>query len=106
MKESKETVYSGQKIHQYYFLIKIVDADIHKDNLYNELFQIQNDELNRVILVVLEIVMSYFCLTVARQMEEVIHKKLHKPLEELRDEVAMTPTINSVSERVFGSFDR
>ena len=42
------------------------DVDIHKDNLYNALFQIQNDELDRLMLVTLEIVMGYFCLTVAR----------------------------------------
>ena len=42
------------------------DADIHKDNLYNALFQIQNDALDRLMLVTLEIVMGYFCLTVAR----------------------------------------
>ena len=82
------------------------DADIHKDNLYDALFQIQNDELDRLILVALEIIMSYCCLTVARQMEEVLCGKLHNPSEELRNEVAMAPTTNSVSERVFGSFDR
>ena len=105
----KETVCSGQKIHQLYSLIKkpgFWDADIHKDNLYDTLFQIQNDELDGLALVALEIVMSYFCLTVARQMEEVLQGKLHNPSEELRNEVAMAPTANSVSERVFGSFDR
>ena len=50
--------------------------------------------------------MSYCCLTVARQMEEVFQGKLHNPSEELRNGVAMAPTTNSVSERVFGSFDR
>ena len=50
--------------------------------------------------------MGYFSLTVARQMEEVLQGKLHNPSEELRNEVAMAPTTNSVSERVFGSFDR
>ena len=70
------------------------------------MFQIQNDELDRLTLVALEIIMGYFCLTVARQMEEVLHGKLYNPSEELKNEVAMTPTTNSVSERVFGSFDR
>ena len=105
----KETVCSGQKIHQLYSLIKkpgFWDADIHKDNLYDTLFQIQNDELDGLALVALEIVMSYFCLTVARQMEEVLQGKLQNPSKELRNEVAMAPTTNSVSERVFGSFDR
>ena len=74
--------------------------------MYDALFQIQNDELDRLTLVALEIVMSYFCLTVARQMEEVLQGKLHNPSKELRNEVAMAPTTNSVSERVFGSFDR
>ena len=82
------------------------DADIHKDNLHDALFQIQNDELDRLTLVALEIIMGYFCLTVARQMEEVLHGKLYNPSEELRNEVAMAPATNSVSERVFGSFDR
>ena len=82
------------------------DAAIHKDNLYDALFQIQNDELDRPTLVALQIIMGYFCLPVARQMEEVFHGKLHNPSEELRNEVAMAPTTNSVSERVFGSFDR
>ena len=39
-------------------------------------------------------------------MEDVLQGKLHNPSEELRDEVAMAPATNSVSERVFGSFDR
>ena len=39
-------------------------------------------------------------------MEEVLHGKLYNPSEELRNEVAMAPTTNSVSKRVFGSFDR
>ena len=39
-------------------------------------------------------------------MEEVLQGKLNNPSEELRNEVAMAPTTNSVSERVFGSFDR
>ena len=69
------------------------------------MFQIQNDELDRLTLVALEIVMNYFCLTVATQMEEVLQGKLHNPSEELRNEVAMAPTTNSVSERVFGLFD-
>ena len=38
------------------------DEDIHKGNLYNALFQIENDELDRLTLVALEIVMGYFCL--------------------------------------------
>ena len=82
------------------------DVDIHKDNLYDALFQIQNDELDQLTLVALEVIMGYFCLTVARQMEEVLHGKQYNPSEELRNEVAMAPTANSVSERVFGSFDR
>ena len=49
--------------------------------------------------------MGYFSLTVARQMEKVLQGKLHNPSEELRNEVAMAPPTNSVSERVFGSFD-
>ena len=81
------------------------DADIHKDNLYDALFQIQNDELNRLTLVALEIFMGYFCLTVARQIEEVLQGKLHNPSEELWNEVAMAPITNSVLERVFRSFD-
>ena len=47
--------------------------------------------------------MGYLCLTVARQMEELLQEKLHNPSEELRNEVATVPTTNSVSERVFGS---
>ena len=82
------------------------DADIHKDNLFDALFQIRNDELDRLTLVALEIVMGYFCLTVARQMEELFQGKMHKPSEELRNEVAMAPTTNFVSGRVLGSFDR
>ena len=82
------------------------NADIHKDNLYDALFHIQNDEFDQLTLVVLEIIMGYFCLTVARQMEEVLQGKLHNPSQELRNEVAMAPTTYSVSERVFGLFDR
>ena len=72
------------------------DADIHKYNLYDALFQIQNDESDRLTLVALEIVMGYFCPTVARQMKEVLQGKLASPSEELRNEVAMAPTTNSV----------
>ena len=50
--------------------------------------------------------MDYLCLTVARQMEELLQEKLHNPSEELRNEVATVPTTNSVSERVSGSFDK
>ena len=74
--------------------------------MYDALFQIQNDELDQLTLVALEIVMGYFCLIVARQIEEVLQGKLHNPSEKLRNEVAMAPTTNSVSERVFGSCDR
>ena len=70
------------------------------------MFQIENDELDRLTLVALEIIMVKLCLTVARQIEEVLQGKLHNPSEELRNEVAAAPTTNSVSERVFGSFDR
>ena len=38
------------------------DADIHKDNLYDAFFEIQNDELDWLTLVALEIVMGSFCL--------------------------------------------
>ena len=38
-------------------------------------------------------------------MEEILQGKLHNSSEELRDGVAMAPTANSVSEKVFGSFD-
>ena len=34
-----------------------------------------------ITLVTLEIVMGYFCLTVARQMEEILKGKLHNPSE-------------------------
>ena len=57
-------------------------ADIHKDSLYDALFQIQNDELDQLTLVALEIAMAYFCLTVAWQMEEVLQGKLHNPSEQ------------------------
>ena len=82
------------------------DADIHKDNLYDALFQIDNDELDRLTLVPLETIMGYFRLAVARQMEEVLQGKLHNPSEEFKNEVQAAPTTNSVSEREFGSFDR
>ena len=82
------------------------DANIHKDNLYDVLFQIQIDELDRRTLFALETVMSYFCLTVAGQMEEVLQGKLHPLSEELKNEVVMAPTTNSVSEKLFRSFDR
>ena len=49
--------------------------------------------------------MGYFCLTVARQMEELLQGKLHNPSEELRNEVATAQTTNSVSERVFETFE-
>ena len=49
--------------------------------------------------------MGYFCLTVARQMEEVLQGKLRNPSEELRNEVATAQTTNSVSERVFETFE-
>ena len=45
------------------------DAEIHKDNLYD-------DELDRLTLFAIEIIMGYFCLTVARQMEEVLQGNL------------------------------
>ena len=82
------------------------NADIHKDNLYDALFQIDNDELDRLTLVPLETIMGYFRLAVARQMEEVLQGKLHNPSEEFENEVQAAPTTNSVSEREFGSFDR
>ena len=81
------------------------DADIHKDNLYDASFQTLHDELDRLTLDALETVMGYFCITVERQMEEVIQGKLYNSSEELRNLVAMAPT-NSVSESVFGSFNR
>ena len=73
--------------------------------MYDVLFQIENDELDWLTLVALEIIMGYFCLTVARQMEEVLQGKLHNPSEELRNEVATAQTTNSVSERVFETFE-
>ena len=54
----------------------------------------------------LEIVMDYFCPTAARQTERVLLGKLHNPSEELRNELAIAPTTNSFSKRVFGLFDR
>ena len=79
------------------------DADIDKDNLYDALFQIQND---RLTLLALKTVMGYFCLTVARQSEEVLQGKLYNSSEKLRNEVAMAATTYSVLERAFGSFDQ
>ena len=74
--------------------------------MYDALFKIENDELDWLTLVALEIIMGYFCLRVARQMEEVLQGKLQNPSEELRNEVATAPPTNSISERMFGSFDR
>ena len=50
--------------------------------------------------------MGYLCLTITRQMEEVLQWKKQNPSDKLRKEAAMKPPINSVSERVIGSFDR
>ena len=81
------------------------DSDIYKDTLHDVLFQIENDELDWLTLVAFEIIMGYFRLTVARQMEEVLQGKLHNPSKELRNEVATAPATNSVSERVFETFE-
>ena len=65
---------------------------LHKDDLYDAFYCIQNDELDglpREEVVALEFVLGYSCFTVARQMEAVLQEKLHKPTEELRNEVAM-----------------
>ena len=67
---------------------------LHKDDLYDAFYCIQNDELDglpREEVVALEFVLGYSCFTVARQMEAVLQEKLHKPTEELRNEVAMAP---------------
>lgn len=56
-------------------------AHIHKNNLCDELFQLQNDELDQLTLVTWEIIMDYFCLIVARQIKEVLQGKVHNHLK-------------------------
>ena len=56
-------------------------AYIHKDNLCDYLFQLQNYELDQLTLLTWEIIMGYFFLIVARQIEEVLQGKVHNHLK-------------------------
>ena len=52
--------------------------DINKNNLSDALFQIQNDELDQLTAAALENILGSFCLTVARQMQEVLQGKIEE----------------------------
>ena len=81
-------------------------ADVYKDEIYNALFAPQPEELGQFTQFALEIIMGNFCLTITRQMENVLEGNLHNPSDELREETRNAPTTNAASEQVFLSFDR
>ena len=81
-------------------------ADVQKDEVYNALFAPQSEQLDEFTQIALEIIMGNFCLTIARQMENVLEGNLHNPSDGLREETKNAPTTNAASEQVFSFFDR